>query len=742
MSFFEELKRRNVFRVGIAYAVTVWILIQALSIFMPMFEAPEWVMKVISIVLLAGFPVVLIIAWAYELTPDGIKRDEDVDHSKSIAPNTGKKLNSMIIGLMAIAIVFLLFDKFTGSDPFSEETAQQSAKSLEEKRALIPEISSPETNEQSIAVLPFDNRSTSAEDEFFVEGIHDDLLTNLARIGSLKVISRTSVAKYKNTEMSIPDIARELGVANVMEGAVQRAGNTVRINVQLIDAQTDEHLWAEIFDREMSTENLFAIQSEISGKIAEALKATLSPAEQNRINKRPTENLAAYNAYMRGRQQMAFRSSEGVDKAAAEFRRAVELDPEFALAWANIAHVAGFQATYSDLDMLESVRIRRDASERALALDDELGEAHLARAQLLFFEDLMPQAEASYLRAIELSPNNATAYQWYANFLNQYAQRRNEALQHARHAVELDPMSALMLTNVADVLEGLGRYEEAEQELNHVLELDPGFAPAYSVMADLMSNTGRMDETVMWIQKSMEIDPGRLILNSHLLWAYMDLGDTEAMLEVREKMAAISPDHLFTGFVDMVHAMYTGNLKASMESAQWVNQRLGRQPWFQRILGYLSNMERDFDKARQYFEVSNAGYFVRESWRESLEGDPETGCMVGWILLKTGDVALGNDLLNMTEAYIVDELPSYIDHADRYSVDSCYIARGRLDEALDAFETQISHRHYTRQFFLRLHPQYEPFWGNPRFEAAMQQMEDDLAKQRENLAQQKLEAGP
>ncbi|HSM69460.1 MAG TPA: hypothetical protein VK830_07080, partial [Xanthomonadales bacterium] len=197
MSFFDELKRRNVFRVGIAYTIGAWILVQVADILLETFGAPGWTMQFIVVVLIIGFPLAVFFAWAFELTPEGVKREAEVDRSDSIAPQTGKKLNNTILVLMALAIGYLLYDKFTGADPFSPEVAQQTAVSGEEKRALTPDIPSPSISRKSIAVLPFQNRSRNEDDAFFVEGIHDDLLTNLARIGSLKVISRTSVAQYK-----------------------------------------------------------------------------------------------------------------------------------------------------------------------------------------------------------------------------------------------------------------------------------------------------------------------------------------------------------------------------------------------------------------------------------------------------------------------------------------------------------------------------------------------------------------
>jgi len=736
MSFFEELKRRNVFRVGIAYAVTAWVLIQALDIFLPTFEAPTWVMKVISAVLIAGFPLVLIFAWAYELTPEGVRREKDVDKSLSISSRTGKKLNHAIMVLMAVAIGFLLFERFAGRD--AESTAVEPA--LVDASTVAPFApAEPAIDRKSIAVLPFDNRSRLEDDAFFVEGIHDDLLTNLARIGSLKVISRTSVSKYKDTEKTIPEIANELGVATVMEGAVQRAGNTVRINVQLIDARTDEHLWAEIFDRELTAENLFAIQSEISSQIASALKAALSPEEQQRISEKPTENLAAYNAYMRGRLLLATRSSEGVDQAAGEFQSAVDLDPGFALAWVGVADAAALRTLYSDLDPVDSLQQRRAATERALALNDRLGEAHLAKATLLEEDELFPEAEAAFLRAIKLGPGYAQAYHWYSDFLRRFPHRRKEALAVVRKAEELDPRSSIIQLAVGGSYASLGRYEEAAAQVQSLLQLDPGFAPAMNRMADLASATGRVDEAIRWLRKSIETDPGRLGQYIDLLWAYFDLGDTEAIAGIRKQMEAINPQHVFLGFADMAQSMYVGNYPAALEGANWVFTRMGRQPWILGIMGLLNNMSRDYEKSREHFEASDPRLFRPEHWRAAIEDEPWRACMVGFVLLQTYDMEMGNRLLDETLDYLENELPGYVDHADRFGAEWCYMARGETEKALATLGTLVDHRHYAGWWFMRKHPQWEPLWGEPRFETLMARIEEDISVQRENLS--RMEAG-
>jgi len=270
-SFIAELQRRNVLKIAAAYALVSWILIEAGSVLLPTFGAPEWFFRVYVLMVAAGFVVALIVAWIFEITPEGVKLEKDVDRSTSITGQTGRKLNYSIIGLLAVALAISITFNVTGM-----------------RKGDAP--SSDVAREGSIAVLPFTSRSTDPENALFADGIHDDLLTSLANVRALKVISRTSVLEYRDTTKNLREIGTELGVANVVEGSVQRAGNNVRINVQLIDAGTDEHIWAKIYDRELTAQNIFRIQSEISGAITTALKKQLTPAEQDRMTWRPTDS--------------------------------------------------------------------------------------------------------------------------------------------------------------------------------------------------------------------------------------------------------------------------------------------------------------------------------------------------------------------------------------------------------------------------------------------------------------------
>ncbi len=737
MSFIDELKRRNVFRVGAAYAVAAFVVLQLLDALGEILELPAWGGKLILAIIVIGFFVALFVAWAFEVTPEGIKREHEVDRSQSITRQTGRKLNITIIVLMAIAIAYLLFDKFYLSQQLEQvgaEPAQTAARPAEPPPpAEDPAAEAKVVSRQSIAVLPFDNRSRLEEDAFFVEGIHDDLLTILARIGSLKVISRTSVSQYKDTTKTIPQIAEELGVATVMEGAVQRSGNTVRINVQLIDAETDEHLWAEIFDRELTADNLFAIQSEISEEIAKALKATLSPEEQRRLEEQPTDNLAAYNAYLRGRQLMARRSSADVDQAAAEFQRAVELDPDFALAWVGVAESALLQSQYSDLGVKESWKIQQQAIDRALAIDDGLGEAYLGQAEYLAFRQLNDEAEAAYRKAIQLSPGYATAYQWYGNFLAEFPSRLNDSLDMMQKALELDPLSSITRSNLASRYIQMGRYADAERQLERLEAIDPGFVQAFSTHAHLAAERGRIDQQIRWLLKSVEADPGRLTHYIPLMWSYVDIDYIEPLEDIKRQMAAINEENAFLGVADLIVSLHAGNYEAALESGRWAYERMGRPPFFNDIFAYVNALKGDYGASLQAFELANPGLFDRASWPRAIGENPDDGCFVGWVMLRTGDQQLGNDLIRASLDYLEQDLPRYIEHVDRHPLATCYMALGETEKALAAIETRVEHRHYHQWWLWQRAGMFEPLWGDPRFEAAIQRIRDDIAIQRANL---------
>src|ERR1700737_2889938 len=318
--FFGELKRRNVYKVAVAYAVVAWLLIQGATQVFPFFEIPNWAIRLVVLLLIIGFPVALILAWAFELTPEGIKRAEDVDLSKSITRRTGRKPDFLIIAILVLVIGVFAYQRF---GPVQ--------KALITVPSAIPE--------KSIAVLPFENRSEDKANAYFADGIQDEILTRLSKIADLKVISRTSTQHYKSAPENLPEIARQLGVAHIVEGSVQKSGDAVRVNVQLIKAANDSHLWADTFDRKLT--DIFSVESEVAKSIADQLRAKLTGQEEQVIAAKPTNNVEAYDAYLRG---LAYTRKTGTTPANSlgaqkYLKEAVRLDPKFALSWALLSLV-------------------------------------------------------------------------------------------------------------------------------------------------------------------------------------------------------------------------------------------------------------------------------------------------------------------------------------------------------------------------------------------------------------------
>ncbi len=449
-----ELKRRNVFRVAIAYVVVAWLVTEVAATVLPILEAPQWTLKFVLLLVALGFPITLIIAWAFELTPEGIKREADVDRSVSTTKQTGRMLDRVIISVLVIGIAWLIVDKFSSPDFQTQRDEDM----------------------RSIAVIPFDNLSNDAANEPFTVGIHDDLLTQISRIGSLRTISRTSVLQYRDTTKTIPQIAQELGVATILECGVKRAGDRVRINAQLIDAATDEHLWAASFDRELNASNIFAIQSEIAMAIAKALQATLTDDEQQRLGNVPTESIAALERYFIGKQMLEKRSVDSLMAAIDYFQEVLSLDPDFALAYSGLADAYMLLPEYTaDIDPREIQEKSDAATAMAISLDPEIPEVLTSMGWNTLIHDYdWPGAEKLLRRALEIQSNNTGALHWLSHVLS-WQGRHDEAIALARKAVAVDPLSRLMQMNLAYILADNGRFDESLPLARGVIARTPDF---------------------------------------------------------------------------------------------------------------------------------------------------------------------------------------------------------------------------------------------------------------------------
>jgi len=728
-----------VFRVGIAYLIVGWVLAQVADLVLDNISAPPWVMQAIMLVLGLGFLLVIFFSWAFEVTPEGIKRESEVDRSKSITNVTGRKLDRSITILVVVALAYFVWESRiadkspeseTGSEYVSEQIESPAAITGNEKGTQTPNEAEAVISRQSIAVLPFDNRSRLEGDEFFVEGIHDDLLTNLARIGSLKVISRTSVLRYKDTEIPIPEIATELGVATIMEGAVQRAGNTVRINVQLIDAQTDEHLWAEIFDRELTTDNLFAIQSEISKAIADALEATLTDQEKEQINRRPTDNLAAYSAFMLGRQLLPKRTSITLEQARNEFERAVKLDPGFALAWVGIANSAWLQSSYGTLGIDETAGIMETAINRALEIDPLLGEAHAAQGTLFDRQSKALQAENSYRRAIELSPNYASSYHWYANQLSGLPKRAREGLALITKAVELDPLSPIIRSSRGWIFQNLGKFDQAGAVYLKLIELYPDFPRTMQAMAYMnFRDLGNFDEAYKWSLKSQSLDAGNISYLYREYRALMEVGSIDLAAHTYRQMEDLNDKHWLFSIANIRTNIKNGQIAAAREQASFLSGSVSA-PFARWISGSVFSIDEDYDRARKMMLSARPAYLDRDQWSRLLNENQQDACRVGWVLMRTGDETLGRDLLEQTIAYLDRTLPQYMEHADRYPSTLCHAALGDIDATLESLQSLVAHNHIANWWEYRSWPQMRLVLDDPRFVELDQKVTDELTRQR------------
>jgi TolB-like protein len=509
LSFFNELKRRNVFKVGVAYLITAWLLVQVADMLLDNMDAPPWVLQAIFVVLLVGLFVTLLVAWAFELTPEGIKKEKDVDRTQSITPQTGRKLNTTIITILVLALGYFAWDKFMVR-PTQDVEVVVAEPEQESTTDIVAEAALP--TDKSIAVLPFDNRSNQADDEFFTSGIHDDLLTQLAQISSLRVISRTSVAQFKDTSKTIREIAELLGVATILEGGVQRAGNQVRINMQLIDAATDAHLWAQTYDRELTANNIFSIQSEVATAVTEAMRATLSPEEQQRISTVPTENMQALEEYFKGRAELDQRTRPALESSRLRFEQARQLDPDFALAYAGEAQaimlLADSGSAYGEIPVTETLRLARPLLERALELAP-------SDAQVLGVYGLLESnsynselALGYFARSVELNPSSGEVLNWQ-RMAQMGAGRFKDATETNMRMVEVDPMSMIALFN--GVL-GIVRQEghdvlTAEMMLERLESLDKSFG--FGARARVEEIRGNITAAAAYYYQSMELNPGR-----------------------------------------------------------------------------------------------------------------------------------------------------------------------------------------------------------------------------------------
>jgi TolB-like protein/Tfp pilus assembly protein PilF len=543
---FNELKRRNVFRVAIAYVVVAWLIVQVADVMIDNIGAPDWLFQAIVLVLALGFPLVLLFAWAFELTPQGLKREKDVDRSQSIAPQTGRNLDRAIIAVLVLALGYFVWDKFRaekGSEPFSQAETAQITEQDAGKRALTPF----QTPDKSIAVLPFVNMSADADNEYFSDGLSEELLNLLAKVDGLKVAARTSSFKFKNSEADIAEIGQKLNVATILEGSVRKAGNQARITAQLIKVDDGFHLWSETYDR--SLDNIFEVQDEIARAIVDALKLPLLGQDAAPVAAKATANFEAFDLYLLGRHHASQINAAGFRNAVDYFTRAVASDPNYAPAWSGLAEAYLGLADYGSMPTPEAYGLAGKAIEKAVQLDPGAPETLVAQGSLLSYQGRGHEALPLLEKAVKLSPNNVEALNALTSALLDEDPER--APEFAQKAWSLDPLSERTRVFLILAKQEAGDSDTAIRLAREMLLDDPENPGLFEAMGSTYLATGQYHLAIPNYEMTWKLRPGDVLPAMAIARSYLVLDDEEAAREWLEKARERGADSRWVKIIEL-----------------------------------------------------------------------------------------------------------------------------------------------------------------------------------------------
>jgi TolB-like protein/Tfp pilus assembly protein PilF len=584
---------------------------------------------------------------------------------------------------------------------------------------------------KSIAILPFKNTSSDTDSGgFLAGGIQDDLLTRLSKIGALKVISRTSVERYRNTEKSIRRIGKELGVGKVLEGGVQRAGDKIRVNVQLIDTQTDEHLWAESYDRKLTATNVFEMQTEIVEAIAQQLKANLTPQESRQLAAMPTTDLAAYTAYLTGKHQADIQSVESMHQAIDSFNLAAKLDPGFALAYVGLAdaYLALGAYFFGGLPTDESNALAEPPLVKALELDGNLGQAFASLGFLRQQQGNLQAAEQAYDQAISLQPNYSSVLRQYGGLRWQQG-RREEALQFFQQALTLDPYSAPVNFGIARILDESGNFEEAMERYLLAVEIEPNHAFAYVYIAAIHYLVyGRADESLIWYRNAAKNDALSPSLQVGQAFAYLELGDPDSAREWVDKGLELGPNTFWTVWASMLLNFYVGDEMAAQRDARTMLEIFPRN-WS------ALNLLRNADLAAGRNEVAHSRY--ARAFRELTEPEvPEVNAFnyqvavdLALVLQRMGETERASDLLDGS-LKAIKTLPRL--GTSGYGITDVHIfaLQQRPQQALSALRQAIDEGwRFLTWYQLEYNPNLDSIRAEQEFQRLHVELQTDLAEQ-------------
>ena len=640
-----ELRRRNVFRVATVYLIASWLLIQVAETVFPALQLPEWTVTFVVVVLAILFPIAVIFAWAFELTPEGLKKTTEVEPKSSITSRTGQKINYLIIGILAVAILFLALTH--GGLKDDGVSAERSATGT--------------SAAQSIAVLPFVNMSDDEDNEFFSDGLSEELLNVLAQVEGLRVAARTSSFYFKDSNEDVRSIASKLGVDHLLEGSVRRSGDRIRVTAQLIKADDGFHLWSDTYD--YTVDDVFRIQDEISLAVVDALKVNLLGKERERLTKRATTNVEAHNLYLRGRQFLHLRTLESIRQARKLFQQAVRMDPGYALAYSGLSDSIQLLATnHSMITAAQAEAESRPLLDRAIALDPEAAEVWASVGLMEMIANNPEAAEPALEKAVRLNPSYAAGYLWLASVRSGPPINDDEgALELYRKVLEIDPLSRVAQNNIAAILMDQGRTEEAEAEFRRALTLDPDYTGSYNGLANLNQNFYfRLDEAHRWFMKAHELAPSDISISVNLPVIYRTLGLDDQFDRWSRRLQNEGPDHPIGSVIPVWREILAGRFDAALDAWAKAEQRVGGTGG---VASGLAQMR--CDALRFSDRASEALSFLTPDFPELMDSPPRVdvtnnnlvACAAA-ALKATGRADQLEELLEAARRYAESNIPS------------------------------------------------------------------------------------
>jgi TolB-like protein len=744
-----ELKRRNVFRMVVLYVISAWLVMQVAEVIIGLAGLPDWSGKVVLAVLAIGFPIALIFSWFFEITPEGLALEKDVPEGQSITRATGRRMDFVVIAVLAAGLILFAADKWWPQGPL----------------------------ERSIAVLAFDNMSADPNEEYFADGISEEILNLLAQIRPLKVIARQSSFSFKGKDTDIATIAEQLNVGWVLEGSVRRHDQQVRVTAQLIDARDSTHVWSHTYDRDLTAANLFHVQTDIARAVTRELQATLTEQDEQRLQRVPTENTEAYTAYLLGRERLRDRKVDELAQAVEQFALAIKLDPEFAAAWSGLADACFLYHGYSGSHTHEACPIETNATQeevsaslmplvnKALKLDDQSGEAWITRGEMLWAQVIgypgeMPtlrEAHAAFERGLELSPSHSQGYHWYAlslPYIQLYddpphgwieAWEQDTWQSVARRGLEVDPLSVPLHYLLAEYGVWSKELDEAYRHAHRIVEIAPDSARGYEALADLSQyESGRMDEAIKWRHKAARIDEKSPNQPSAIGDAYAALGDLEMALAYYRRVRGI----VAADATEWQHEILMA------EASAWLGSRRADSDANARERLALSDI---YDEERLEIELSLDSSTTRAQELLSRFKDQNPACFANdandderaWcrpvVYFLYG--ALGDAETAQRQLETLFESQNTISVWNRRAVGPLLLRElsllGRHDEALDLLEelVQTGWRggldnygiNGDLRFNLYRNILFDAIRDHPRFQAMVAVIESDMAEQLENV---------